>query len=66
MVGTTSTKLYMPSKMIACEPVASPLATPSTPSRTVSAIENFSVACSALDCFGCTGPQRSQPHSHDL
>src|SRR6187431_268191 len=51
-VGTTSTKLYMPSKMIACEPVANPLATPSTPSKIVSAMENLRVVCSALICFG--------------
>ena len=48
MVGKTSTKLYMPSKMIACEPVASPLATPSTPRRTVKAIENLRVPCSVI------------------
>src|SRR5678816_3832622 len=50
-VGTTSTKLYMPSKMMACEPVTSPLATPTTPRATVSAIENLSVRCSEFDCM---------------
>src|SRR6187402_882062 len=45
-VGTTSTKLYMPSKMMACEPVTSPLATPNNPRQTVRAIENLSVPCS--------------------
>src|SRR5690349_14804353 len=45
-VGTTSTKLYMPSKMMACDPVTSPLATPNKPRQTVRAIENLSVPCS--------------------
>src|SRR4029079_2422637 len=63
IVGTTSTKLYMPSKMIACEPVATPLATPTRPSKTVRAIENLSVACSMLDCLDFTGVERSQPQA---